>query len=124
MISTSVFAGFRCESGFTLIELLVSMAIGNMLIMGLTTVSSMITDTLSVSHHQHQPPSDESGDSVVDGLDFVNKTLAENATIFRVAHITPGSAAVVQVNLVPGLCQLQSAETVKLHSRVRVGRVW
>jgi prepilin-type N-terminal cleavage/methylation domain-containing protein len=66
-------------------------------------------------------PWDESGDSVVNGLDFVTTELAENVTVFRVERLTSGSAKLV--DLIIELAHPQTAETVRLHRRVRVGRV-
>jgi len=68
-------------------------------------------------------PWDESGDSMVNGLDFVTTPLAENVTAFRVERITPGAGQVKLVDLVIELSHPQSSETLRLHTRVRVGRV-
>ncbi len=54
MIRTNAFSTYRRNTGFTLIELLVSVAIGSMLILGLSTVTAMISDTLSASSNKHQ----------------------------------------------------------------------
>jgi len=67
-------------------------------------------------------PWDESGDSTVNGLDFVTRPLAENVTSFRVERISPGAGQVKLVDLIIELSHPQTSETVRLHTRVRVGR--
>ena len=54
MIRTNALSAHRRNTGFTLIELLVSVAIGSILIAGLSTVTAMISDTLSASSNKHQ----------------------------------------------------------------------
>jgi len=67
-------------------------------------------------------PWDENTDSTVNGLDFVSTPLAENITLFRVERITPGAGAVRLVDLTLVISHPQTAETVRLHTRVRVGK--
>jgi hypothetical protein len=67
-------------------------------------------------------PWDESGDSVVNGLDYVTEPLAENVIVFRVERISAGAGLVKLVDLVIELSHPQTSETVRLHTRVRVGR--
>lgn len=54
MIRTNAFSTYSRNTGLTLIELLVSVAIGSVLILGLSTVTSMISNTLSVSSNKNQ----------------------------------------------------------------------
>lgn len=68
-------------------------------------------------------PWDESGDSVVNGLDYVTEPLAENVIVFRVERITPGAGLDQMVDLIIELSHPQTTETLRLHTRVRVGRV-
>lgn len=66
-------------------------------------------------------PWDESGDGVVNGLDYVSEPLAENVLLFRVERMAPGTGKVKLVDLMLELKHPQSAETLRLHTRVRVG---
>ncbi len=66
-------------------------------------------------------PWDESGDSVVDGLDYVTEPLAENVIVFRVERITPGAGRVNLIDLTLELRHPQTTETLRLHTRVRIG---
>jgi hypothetical protein len=67
-------------------------------------------------------PWDESGDSVVNGLDYVTEPLAENVTLFRVERLTSGTGLAKLVDLIIELSHPQTTETIRLHTRVRVGR--
>lgn len=65
-------------------------------------------------------PWDESGDSVVNGQDFVESTLADNVTLLRFERPAPGSdqQQLVDITLVfMGV----NGETINLNAQVRIG---
>ncbi len=66
-------------------------------------------------------PWDESGDGVVDGLDFVASVVAENVTLFRVERIASGVGQAALIDLVIELSSPSISQTVKLNARIRVG---
>ena len=66
-------------------------------------------------------PWDESGDSVVNGLDYVTEPLAENVTLFRVERLTSGAGLAKLVDLIIELSHPLTSETIRLQTRVRVG---
>jgi len=67
-------------------------------------------------------PWDESGDSVLNGLDYVTSALAENVVLFRVERLSPGAGVVKRVDLTLELKHPLSLETVRLHTRIRLGK--
>lgn len=66
-------------------------------------------------------PWDEDGSGAVTGGDFVKSVIADNVTHFRVERLPLGSGAVQLVDLTLELTDPDSAETIRLQSRVRVG---
>jgi prepilin-type N-terminal cleavage/methylation domain-containing protein len=66
-------------------------------------------------------PWDESGDSSINGRDFIVAPIAENVTRFRVERLPLNGDRHVLVDLTLELTSPVSGETVSLHTRVRVG---
>lgn len=67
-------------------------------------------------------PWDVSGDSLISGLDYVTSAIAENVVLFRVERFSPGAGVVKRVDLTLELQHPLSLETVRLHTRIRVGK--
>jgi type II secretory pathway pseudopilin PulG len=65
-------------------------------------------------------PYDANGDSVIDGLDFVESVIAENVTLFRVERIPAPPGGSVTVDLTLELTDA-NANRITLHSVARVG---
>lgn len=66
-------------------------------------------------------PWDESGDGMVDGLDYVASAVAENVTLFRVERIALGVGQATLIDLVIELSSPLISQTVRLNTRIRVG---
>lgn len=60
-------------------------------------------------------------DGPVDGRDWVESTIAENVTRFRVERLPAGNSSAQLIDLTLELTSPISAETVSLHTQVRLG---
>lgn len=76
----------------------------------------------SVLIERRAVPWDESGDSVVNGQDFVESTLADNVTLLRFERVAPSDGKQQLVDITLALTGA-NGETISLNARVRVG-VW
>ncbi len=65
-------------------------------------------------------PWDTTGDSLVDGRDYIESTIAENVTHFRVERILPLEDGPVQIDLTLALTDPLTGQTFSLNARVRV----
>ncbi len=65
-------------------------------------------------------PWDTTGDSIVDGRDYVESTIAENVTRFRVERIPPVGEGPVQIDMTLALTDPLTEQTFSLNTRVRV----
>lgn len=66
-------------------------------------------------------PWDESGDSKINGRDFIVEPIAENISRFRVERLPPKGKRPLLIDLTLELTSPLSGESVSLHNRVRVG---
>jgi prepilin-type N-terminal cleavage/methylation domain-containing protein len=66
-------------------------------------------------------PWDENGSSGVDGRDFIVSDIAENVTRFRVERVAGMSDSVQMIDIILELRDTQTAQSVSLHTRRRVG---
>ena len=69
---------------------------------------------------RHPVPWDETLDTNVTGRDFIESTIAEGVSRFRVERI-PGSGNGEIVDITLDITGVESGETVSLHTRVRIG---
>ena len=69
---------------------------------------------------RHPVPWDETGSDGITGRDFIEMTIAEDVSRFRVERITgSGNGEIVDITL--EVTGAETGETVSLHSRVRIG---
>jgi type II secretory pathway pseudopilin PulG len=66
-------------------------------------------------------PWDTNNDSVISGADFIENTLAEHVTRFRVARLSQPESRYQVIGLTLELTQPRSGEVVRLRTRIRVG---
>ena len=78
-------------------------------------------DTAGVLKMRMPTPWDENASSVVDGRDVIVSDIAENVTRFRVERVPASAGAVQLVDITLELGDAQSAQSVSLSVRLRVG---
>lgn len=71
--------------------------------------------------YRTQVPWDTTGDAVTDGWDHHEAPLADNVTTFRVERIPQADGRAIMVDLTLELTDPQTAASVRLQTRVRVG---
>ena len=69
---------------------------------------------------RHPVPWDETGTNGINGRDYIESTIAEDVSRFRVERI-PGSGSAEIVDITLDMKGVESGETVSLHTRVRIG---
>ena len=69
---------------------------------------------------RHPVPWDENGTNGITGRDFIESTIAEDVSRFRVERI-PGSGNGEIVDITLDVTGAETGETVSLHARVRIG---